>query len=74
MKAEAGLGIWLAGGGRLAGELLSEIDELIVTTLPVVAGTGVPLFGGPFRPTAFTLIHGTSLASGATINHHRRQA
>ncbi|WP_107653736.1 dihydrofolate reductase family protein [Nocardia suismassiliense] len=54
LKKEEGLDIWLAGGGKLAAALLSEIDELIIKSYPVVAGTGIPAFAGEFRPTLFT--------------------
>lgn len=35
-------GIYLAGGGKLAGTLLPEIDELLVKSYPVVAGVASP--------------------------------
>ncbi|MEV6557283.1 dihydrofolate reductase family protein [Nocardia sp. NPDC051756] len=54
LKQEAGLDIWLAGGGKLAAALLGEIDELVIKSYPVVAGTGIPAFAGEFRPTLFT--------------------
>ncbi|MFI6043246.1 dihydrofolate reductase family protein [Nocardia sp. NPDC051321] len=54
LKQEAGLDIWLAGGGKLAAALLGEIDELVIKSYPVVAGTGIPAFDGEFRPTLFT--------------------
>jgi dihydrofolate reductase len=55
LKQEQGLGIWLCGGADLAGQLLPEIDELIIKQYPVVAGAGVPLFRAEFSPRAFTL-------------------
>ncbi|UGY90286.1 dihydrofolate reductase family protein [Streptomyces gobiensis] len=55
LKQEEGLGIWLCGGADLAGQLLPEIDELIVKQYPVVAGSGVPLFRADFSPRLFTL-------------------
>lgn len=45
LKGEPGGGIWLCGGGTLAGALLPEIDELVLKINPVVFGRGVPLFG-----------------------------
>ncbi|WP_242887304.1 dihydrofolate reductase family protein [Actinomadura litoris] len=55
LKAEAGgMDVWLAGGGGLAAALLPEIDEMVVKSYPVVAGAGVPVFAGGFRPTRFT--------------------
>ncbi|MFB9907167.1 dihydrofolate reductase family protein [Allokutzneria oryzae] len=55
LKQQDGLGIWLCGGGNLAGQLRDEIDELLVKIYPIVAGSGIPLFGGEFRPTGFRL-------------------
>ncbi|MFD0361922.1 dihydrofolate reductase family protein [Nocardia sp. GCM10030253] len=53
LKQQDGMDIWLAGGGKLAAQLLGEIDELVVKSYPVVAGTGTPAFAGEFRPTLF---------------------
>ncbi|MFD0574702.1 dihydrofolate reductase family protein [Kitasatospora gansuensis] len=36
LKQEDGLGIWLCGGADLAGQLLPEIDELIIKQYPIV--------------------------------------
>ncbi|KUJ68521.1 deaminase [Streptomyces albus subsp. albus] len=55
LKQEDGLGIWLCGGADLAGQLLPEIDELIVKQYPVVAGSGIPLFRADFSPRTFAL-------------------
>ncbi|MFJ2772272.1 dihydrofolate reductase family protein [Streptomyces sp. NPDC087300] len=48
-----GRDIWLCGGGKLAAALLPELDELIIKSYPVVAGSGIPLFDGGFDPTRF---------------------
>lgn len=50
LKREHGAAIWLAGGAKLAGTLLPEIDELIVKIYPVTVGSGVPLFDTDFHP------------------------
>lgn len=55
LKAKDGdRNIWLCGGGRLAGALLPEIDELIIKSYPIIAGGGLPIFDGTFDPTTFT--------------------
>ncbi|HEX7901747.1 MAG TPA: dihydrofolate reductase family protein [Planctomycetota bacterium] len=36
--------IWLVGGSNLAGQVMEEVDELVVTIHPVTLGEGVPLF------------------------------
>ncbi|GAA1550281.1 dihydrofolate reductase family protein [Streptomyces globosus] len=69
-----GLDIWLCGGGKLAGALLPEIDELIVKSYPVVAGAGIPAFDGPFDPTAFTVTERTTFPTGTTLTRFTRTA
>jgi dihydrofolate reductase len=59
MAAAAGEGsLWVVGGGNVASQFAGEglLDEAIVTVVPVVLGTGKPLFdrrlpGGPVRLT-----------------------
>ncbi|MFF0489438.1 dihydrofolate reductase family protein [Nocardia sp. NPDC004068] len=72
LKAEEGRDIWLCGGGTLAGVLADEIDELILKTYPVVAGTGVPVLAGAFRPTRFTPTARREFASGAQVSWYTR--
>ncbi|MEU9144424.1 dihydrofolate reductase family protein [Streptomyces sp. NPDC048349] len=43
LKEQPGLGIWLSGGADLAGQLAEEIDEFVVKTYPVFAGSGIPM-------------------------------
>lgn len=66
LKAEPGRDVLLVGGGRLAGALLGEVDELVVKLYPVVAGAGVPLFAAPFTPTALALT-GTRVLERGTV-------
>lgn len=44
LKEEDGRDIWLCGGGAVAGQLLSKIDELQIKVNPVTFGDGIPLF------------------------------
>jgi dihydrofolate reductase len=50
--------VWVVGGGNVASQFADEglLDELLVTVVPVVLGTGKPLFdrrlpGGPMQLT-----------------------
>jgi dihydrofolate reductase len=72
LKAQEGLGIYLAGGGRLATELADEIDELVVKVYPVLAGDGVRLFGGAFAPRQFTHTGSVGFDSGAVVLSYAR--
>jgi dihydrofolate reductase len=66
LKAEDGRDIYLMGGSRLAGSLLTEIDSLVIKVYPLVAGAGIPLFTADFSPTSFTLT-GTRTLEGGTV-------
>lgn len=48
LKERPGRGIWLCGGGELAGILLQAglIDEIVLKLNPLVIGDGTPLFAG----------------------------
>ncbi|MFJ3142275.1 dihydrofolate reductase family protein [Streptomyces halstedii] len=72
LKRQEGRDIWLCGGGRLAGALLSEIDELLVKSYPVVAGAGIPVFDGKFDPTVFQVAERTAFANGVTFTRFTR--
>ncbi|MFE2911744.1 dihydrofolate reductase family protein [Kitasatospora indigofera] len=67
LKRQDGAGIWLCGGADLAGQLLAEIDELVIKRYPVVIGSGIPLFRAPFLPAGFTLTDSRVFNTGATI-------
>lgn len=67
LKAEPGLGIYLAGGATLAGELLDEIDRVVIKTYPVIAGEGIPLLRHRFAPTAFDLEDVRTFDNGCTV-------
>ncbi|MET7693497.1 dihydrofolate reductase family protein [Streptomyces sp. NPDC005483] len=68
-----GLDIWLCGGGRLAGTLLSEIDELLIKTYPVVAGSGISMVDGAFDPTVFDVAERTTFPNGVTLTRLTRR-
>lgn len=67
LKAEDGLGIYLAGGAGLAGVLLGEVDRLIVKKYPVIAGDGIRLARHTFSPTHFALEEVRSFDNGCVM-------
>ncbi|MFI1567173.1 dihydrofolate reductase family protein [Streptomyces sp. NPDC020490] len=73
LKKRDGKGIWLAGGGKLAAALRDEMDELIVKRSPVVIGTGIPLFDGPFAPGFVPTACRRFDDSGVSIVTYRRK-
>ncbi|KAA0959414.1 dihydrofolate reductase [Microbacterium sp. ANT_H45B] len=72
LKAEHGLGIYLAGGAVLAGVLLDEIDRLIVKKYPVIAGSGIPMASHPFAPTMFALDQVRAFDNGCVVLEYTR--
>ncbi|MFI2713001.1 dihydrofolate reductase family protein [Micromonospora sp. NPDC018662] len=72
LKAQPGGDIWLCGGGQLAGQLLDEIDELVVKLNPVVVGSGIPLVDRGFDPRRFTLTSARPFDSGVVVLRYAR--
>jgi dihydrofolate reductase len=72
LKQEDGLDIWLCGGGDLAGQLLPEVDELVIKLSPVIAGGGVPLVRQDFNPTRWNLKETVPLGSGVVVLTYER--
>ncbi|WP_327148785.1 dihydrofolate reductase family protein [Nocardia sp. NBC_01329] len=62
-----GKDIWLCGGGKLAGALIDEIDQLIFKSYPVLAGAGVPALGDHFRPALFEPVQRQEFGNGAQV-------
>jgi dihydrofolate reductase len=58
---------WLMGGGQLASSFLAAglIDEISLGLMPVVLGSGIPLFAGGIKPTHLKLIESTPYKGGA---------
>ncbi|WP_454086307.1 dihydrofolate reductase family protein [Georgenia sp. Marseille-Q6866] len=75
LKAEdSGLDIYLAGGARLAGSLLAEIDRFIVKLYPVVAGAGHPMLeGAGFAPGELELTDVRTFAGGNVVLTYDRR-
>ena len=51
LKNSSGKNIWLIGGGKTNSFFLNNnfIDEIILTTIPIILGKGIPLFEGNVR-------------------------
>jgi dihydrofolate reductase len=72
LKEEDGLDIWLCGGGKLAAELLPQIDELLLKIHPVVFGRGIPLFDGKADITTFKRTDARLFESGVSFMTYER--
>ncbi|MFJ5775817.1 dihydrofolate reductase family protein [Streptomyces sp. NPDC093094] len=74
LKAEdSPFDIYLCGGSTVAGELLDEIDELVVKTYPMVYGSGMPMFAAEVSLTEFTLGEVRTFGNGALVRTYRRK-
>lgn len=75
LKAEASpLDIYLAGGARLAGAVLPEIDRFVVKLYPVIAGDGHPMVdGAAFDPRELELTDVRTFAGGNVVLTYDRR-
>jgi len=57
---------WLVGGGKLAASFRTAdlITEYIVSTIPVILGSGIPIFGTPGPQQRLRLVETTSYPNG----------
>ncbi|MCX5204291.1 dihydrofolate reductase family protein [Streptomyces sp. NBC_00237] len=73
LKAEDGeLGIYLCGGGEIAGQLIDEIDELIIKTYPLLVGSGVPMASAGFGLRRYELTECRTFDNGAVVTTYRK--
>jgi dihydrofolate reductase len=73
LKKEEGLDIYLCGGAHLAGQLIGEVDELVIKTYPLVLGSGMPMFAAPFRASAFSLDSVRSFGNDVVVRQYSRK-
>ncbi|MFD9221996.1 dihydrofolate reductase family protein [Streptomyces sp. NPDC060064] len=73
LKQEDGLGIYLCGGANLAGQLMGEVDELVIKTYPVILGAGMPMFAAEFGIGEFALDSVRTFDNGVIVRKYRRE-
>lgn len=66
-------GIYLCGGSKIAGELIDEVDELVIKTYPLVLGSGMPMFGSGFALAEFTLDTVRTFKNGVLVRTYQRR-
>jgi dihydrofolate reductase len=73
LEAAGAARVWLVGGGALAGSLAaaSLIDEYIISTMPVLLGSGVPLLGGVEVSSTLTLVESRRYVDGVIQSVYR---
>ncbi|MER7778458.1 dihydrofolate reductase family protein [Streptomyces sp. NPDC096191] len=74
LKAEeSDFDIYLCGGAAVAGELVDEIDELVIKTYPVVLGTGMPMFASGFEVSEFVTGSVRTFGNGVVVRTYDRK-
>jgi dihydrofolate reductase len=70
-----GRDIWLVGGGNVASQFAEEglLDEVHVTVVPVVLGSGKPLFEGRLRDGPLKLLGTTVFGNGMVELRYAQQ-
>lgn len=73
LRNEPGKNIWLFGGGELASMLLTAdlVDEMIIGTIPIILGNGIPLFPGNPKESIWELQDSTSYKNGVVQTTYR---
>lgn len=72
-QEDSEFGIYLCGGSKIAGELIDEVDELVIKTYPLVLGSGMPMFGSGFALTEFTLDTVRTFENGVLVRTYQRR-
>lgn len=74
LKAEdSAFDIYLCGGAAVAGELIDEVDELVVKTYPVLLGTGMPMFAAGFAVSEFVTDSVRTFGNGVVVRTYHRK-
>lgn len=65
--------IWLVGGGKLARSFLKEnmLGRIILSTIPIILGEGIPLFGNVGKEINLVLVKTIPYESGIVQTHYR---
>ena len=69
LKAKSKADVWLVGGGSLISTFLDleAIDEIMLCVIPVILGSGIPLFPLNSKETALELKSTEAYSSGAVM-------
>ena len=73
LKASSEGNIWLLGGANLADSLLrlDLVDELIISTIPILLGNGIRLFNAPLPELGMTVLSSQCYSSGLIQTHYK---
>ena len=73
LQNKTGKVIWLVGGGEMISLFLSHelIDEMIITTIPVILGNGIPLFPSISKDSEWETITNHKYENGVIQIHYK---
>lgn len=66
-----GMNIWLVGGSKIISNFinLGFVDEIIISIIPIVLGSGIPLFTNIQKETKFELIKTTDYGTLVELHY-----
>lgn len=72
LRATEGKDIWIMGGAALIASFLDEgeVDEVILSVVPVLIGEGIPLLAPRHRTVSLKLIASTKFSDGLVKLHY----
>jgi dihydrofolate reductase len=72
LREAEGKDIWMMGGGGIIGSFLDEgeIDEFMISVIPVFIGEGIPLLGPGRRTVPLKLLSSTKFEDGVLSVHY----
>ncbi len=75
IRSESKKDIWVVGGGQVVTSLvkLDAIDEMILSIIPIVLGSGISLFEGQPKETAFKLVTTETFETGVVSLTYRKK-
>jgi len=73
LRAQPGKNIWMMGGGGLIASFLDagEMDEFILSVIPVFIGEGIPLIAPRHRKVSLKLLSSKAFSDGVVQLHYR---
>lgn len=75
LKKQSKKDIWNIGGGEVITAFLNlgQIDEMILSMIPVILGSGIPLFPGSPKETSFELTDTCAFDTGIVNLSYKRK-
>ena len=72
LRAQKGKDIWMMGGGGIIGTFLDEgeIDEFVISVIPVFIGEGIPLIAPRRRTVSLKLLSTKKFSDGVVQLHY----